>query len=44
MLSKDNIKNVAIGLLVIPFFPLLALIYVVWTGGKLARDVMENGF
>ena len=42
--TKDNAKTVALGILMFVFFPVLAIAYVVWTGGKLARDLFENGF
>jgi hypothetical protein len=42
--TKDNAKTVALGILMFVFFPVLAVVYVVWTGGKLARDILESGF
>ena len=42
--TKDNAKTVALGILMFVFFPVLAIAYVVWTGGKLARDLIESGF
>lgn len=41
--TKDNAKTVALGILMFVFFPVLAIAYVVWTGGKLARDLIETG-
>lgn len=42
--TKDNAKTVALGILMVIFSPVLAIVYVVWTGGKIARDVMHSGF
>jgi hypothetical protein len=42
--TKDNAKTLALGILMFVFFPVLALAYVIWTGGKLARDLMKSGF
>jgi hypothetical protein len=42
--TKDNAKTLALGILMFVFFPVLAIAYVIWTGGKLARDILESGF
>lgn len=42
--TKDNAKTVALGTLMVVFSPVLAIAYLIWTGGKLARDLFESGF
>lgn len=42
--TKDNLKIVALGILMIVFFPITVTAYMVWTGGKLARELIEDGF
>ncbi len=44
MLSKDNLKTVFFGILMVLFFPITVTAYMVWTGGKLARELIEDGF
>ena len=44
MCIRDSAKTVALGLLMLAFFPVLAIMYVIWAGGKLARDLIETGF
>jgi len=42
ILSKDNLKTVALGILMVLFFPITVIAYMVWTGGKLAREMIED--